>query len=382
MIRTRPTGDRPRRRGGQTGKVVGLAGVAGHHSAETHADAIHEIIKGDSASGKNELLRNVLKLFSEGRVLCVTSVSRQALVYRAEDLEGVLVFQEAEGEEAGEYQIRQVMSDGHLEHWSVQDGQPVTLRVYVRGSVFTTTTAVALHDENQTRVFDLFTDDSSPTTRQVIDAVTAKVAGDCLSNEECERQVAVWRVALDRLEGLETLIPFAPLIGDRFPDQLVRARRDIKRCLGLIRACAILHQRTRERDDRGRLLASLSDYEMVYPLIQKVLGPSMSAVTDKGLKVAAIQKALAEFENLRGGWVDRISIQKKTEKSGAASSKTVRKWCKHFEETGAWEGRLHDGKRQYRVIRDIGTAPLNLPTPSELRDVWESQVEPARDLAA
>ena len=363
-------------------QVVFLAAIAGH-TARTHEDAIHLVVKGDSSSGKNELLRNVLKLFPEDRPKFVTGVSQLALVYLNEDLEGVLVFQEAEGEEAGEYQIRQAMSEGYLERWTVRDGQTETLRVYVRGSVFTTTTAVALHAENQTRVFDLVTDDSRPITGQVIEAIAARAAGDCLPAEECERQIAVWRVALARLHCLETLIPFASAIADRFPDHLVRARRDITRCLGLIRACAILHQRTRERDNRGRLRASVSDYEMVYPLIQNVLGPSMSAVTDKGLEVAKIQKDLATAgpggKDAKGSWIDRIAIQKGAEKTDAASSKTVRKWCKHFEETGAWESRMYEGKRQYRIIRDIAIAPLSLLTPSALRELLEGQGEPESD---
>ena len=113
------------------------------------------MVKGESSSGKNALLRNVLKLLPEDRVKFLTGVSQQALIYREGDIEGVLVFQEAEGEEAGDYQIRQAMSEGHLERWTVVDGESKSVRSYMRGSVFTTTTAVALHAENQTRVFDV-----------------------------------------------------------------------------------------------------------------------------------------------------------------------------------------------------------------------------------
>ena len=367
----------------ENGQMVFLAAVAGH-TARTHEDAIHLVLKGESSSGKNALLRNVLELLPEDRVAFLTGVSEQALVYQDRDLEGVIVFQEVEGEETAQYQLRQAASEGHLERWTVQDGQSKVVRAYVRGSMFTTTTAVALHAENQTRLFDLVADDSSPTTRQVIEAVAARAAGYCPPGEECERQVAAWRVALARLERLETLIPFARHIGDRFPDQPVRARRDIKRCLCLIRACAVLHQRTRERDEMGRLLASPGDYEMTYPLIQKVLAPSMSAVTEKGLKVARIQQQLAieptEGRRDASGWVDRIAIQKAAEQIGAASSRTVRKWCAHFEEVGAWEGRMFDGKLQYKIVRDVATAPLNLPTPAELHKFMEGQVEPDSDV--
>ena len=363
-------------------QLVFLAAVAGH-TARTHEDSIHLVVKGESSSGKNALLRNVLKLLPEDRVKFLTGVSQQALVYREGDIEGVLVFQEAEGEEAGDYQIRQAMSEGHLERWTVVDGESKSVRSYMRGSVFTTTTAVALHAENQTRVFDVVTDDSSETTRDLIERVTAKAAGGGPSDEECERQVFEWQVALERLESLEVVIPFAGVIGGRFPDQPVRARRDIRRCLGLIQACAILHQRTRRRDKGGRLLASPHDYEMVYPLIQRVLGPSMSAITDKGFQVAEIQEELAvKVPDMAGqdGWIDRIAIEKQAGRVGGPCPRTIRNWCEHFEETGAWEGRLYSGKRQYKAIRNIVTLPLDLPTPSELRDYLEKETATDSDV--
>ena len=284
---------------GQVGEVVNrlvvfLAGVAGH-TARTYEDSIHLVIKGNSSSGKNGLLRIVLQLFPPDRVSFLTGLSQQALLYRGGAVEGVLVFQEAEGQQDSEYTTRQAMSEGWLERWTVDENRkPQVLRVEVRGSVFTTTTAIALHAENQTRVLDLQTDNSPDTTRGVLLDIGARAAGEGASDYDREKIIEVWQVALARLEPVEVVIPYAPILAERFPDNPVRVRRNLKKFFGLNRACAVLHQRTRNRDEQGRVVASLDDYEMVFPLIQHVLEPSMSEVSERGLKIADIQAALAE----------------------------------------------------------------------------------------
>ncbi len=351
---------------GHQGEVVNrrmafLAGVAGH-TAGSHEDAIHLVVKGARAGGKNELLRHVLDLLPEARVRFLTGVSQQALVYSGGKIEGVLVFQEAEGEEHGEYQIRQAMSEGWLERLTVIDGASRTVRTYVCGSVFTTTTEVALHDENQTRVFDLHIDETRELTRRVIDAVARKFVGEGIPDAERERLLTVWRTALGDLQPVGVVIPYMTEIAERFPNTQLRARRDISRTGNLIRASAVLHQRSRERDDEGRLVASLDDYRMVYPLIQAVLGPSMSGLTEKAKQIAALHTELGGGEK----WLDRAELQKKAQTDSVASEKTVRKWATQFVETGLREARKHEGKIQHRALRDVQLEAISLPSPDDL----------------
>ena len=346
-------------------KMVLLSGVAGQTS-RSHEEAIHLVIKGDSSTGKNELARCVLCLFPDGRVRFLTGVSEQALVYAGGRLEGVLVFQEAEGEEHGAYVIRQAMSEGWLERMTVIDGEVTVVRTYVCGSIVTTTTAVALHDESQTRVFDLHTDEGAELTRKVVDAAGRQAAGLTSSDSEKERIRSVWQTAFGKLEPEDVVIPYATQIADGFPCRLPRARRDIKRTLNLTRASAVLHQHTRERDGRGRLLASLDDYRMTYPLVQAVLGPSMSGLTEKAKAIAALQQELGEEGE---GWVARTKLQKEAQARGVASEKTVRNWARRFAALGYWEDRKRDGRWEYRSTRDVVLEPISLPKPDELVDV-------------
>jgi hypothetical protein len=62
--------------------------------------------------------------------------------------------------------------------------------------------------------------------------------------------------------------------------------------LNLIRAHAILHQATRQRDPQGRVLATLTDYAAVYDLVIDIIAQGVQATVDPRLRetVAAVRE--------------------------------------------------------------------------------------------
>ena len=58
-------------------------------------------------------------------------------------------------------------------------------------------------------------------------------------------------------------IPYAKMLARMVPPVAVRLRRDFGAVLNLIRAHALLHQASRKKDDRGRVVATLADYAAV-----------------------------------------------------------------------------------------------------------------------
>jgi hypothetical protein len=55
------------------------------------------------------------------------------------------------------------------------------------------------------------------------------------------------------------------------PPVAVRLRRDFGSVLALIRAHALLHQDSRPRDSRGRIVATIADYAVVRELLADVI---------------------------------------------------------------------------------------------------------------
>jgi hypothetical protein len=110
----------------------------------------------------------------------------------------------------------------------------------------------------------------------VLDASGRQVAG-----RFTPPSVAHWQDVQEWLElaGVrEAVVPFAEVLAEMMPDNPVRMRRDFKRLLHLVVVCALLHQRQRQRDGSGRVLAELADYAMAYELVHQAFGRVMRGV--------------------------------------------------------------------------------------------------------
>jgi hypothetical protein len=151
-----------------------------------------------------------------------------------------------------------VKRDGELETVMIDRPGPTNL--------ITTTTALRLHHENETRLLSLSSDESREQTTDVLEALAEEDDGDGLDYGR-------WH-ALQRwieLGDRRVTIPYGRQLAKLIPPVAVRLRRDFGSLLALIRAHALLHQATRERDDKGRIVASVADYGAVRELLADVL---------------------------------------------------------------------------------------------------------------
>lgn len=348
---------------GTNARLFYLAGVGGTLDAP-----IHVVVHGESAGGKNNLARRASELLPPRYVLAVSGLSEHALEYRGGRIEGVLLVDEAEGQGRAEYGLRVAMSEGRLTRLTVNKSEAgrneaEELEVEVAASVVTTTTAPALHAENQTRVFDLYVDEGEDVTREVLARRAREAAGT--ADVASEDVLEVWRAAVELLEPADVVIPWAEQLAEGFPTSAVRARRDFPRVLALVEACALLHQRQRLRDDAGRIVATAADWRLVRPLVQEVLGPSMTGINETARKLAELHDELVGTQP--GEWVRRPDLEKEAGARNIASRNSVHKWCKRLAQLGIWEGRREAGKAwEHRRIRDVVEEPIPLPTPEEL----------------
>jgi hypothetical protein len=181
--------------------------------------------------------------------------------------------------------LRVLLSEGCIRHQTtVEDrASPTGRRVVeiVREgpiSLMITTTG-ELHEENDTRMLPFGISESHEQTRAVIDGLASSAAGltgaptDLAPWHDLQRYIA--------LGSNDARVPFAMQIAAKVPPSLVRFRRDFSALLSLIKASAILHQAQRQVDAQGRVVATLADYRLVYPIFSKVLAQtSGEGVTD------------------------------------------------------------------------------------------------------
>ncbi len=73
------------------------------------------------------------------------------------------------------------------------------------------------------------------------------------------------------MEKLDVVVPFASVLAEEANNKAVRLRRDFQAMLGLVQGHALLHQRNRQRDAKGRVVAAPDDYEVVHELIAEMI---------------------------------------------------------------------------------------------------------------
>ena len=77
-------------------------------------------------------------------------------------------------------------------------------------------------------------------------------------------------------------IPYAHRLAELVPPVAVRLRRDFGSVLALIRAHAVLHQASRDRDDAGRIIATLDDYAVVRDLVADTIAEGVGSTVISG----------------------------------------------------------------------------------------------------
>jgi hypothetical protein len=246
-------------------------------------------VKGPSSGGKSYLTARVLRYFPESTYHALTAMSERTLAYSEEPIKHrFLVIYEAEGM-AGDfatYLMRSLLSEGAVRYETVESTRngikPRLIEREGPTGLIVTTTAVKLHPENETRLLSLTVTDTREQTRMVLSMLARE--------EEEEADQKPWHALQRWLESpsaaRSVTIPYAEALANLVPPLAVRLRRDFGALLSLIRAHAILHQVTREHDERGRIIATLEDYAVVRGLVSDLVSEGIEATVPKSVRQA------------------------------------------------------------------------------------------------
>lgn len=236
-------------------------------------------VKGPSSAGKSFLVERVQGFFPPSAYHTLSAMSERALAYSDEPLvHRYLVLFEAAGlqGEFASYLMRSLLSEGKVRYETVEktkDGRLCARLIERPGpsGLIVTTTATRLHPENETRMLSIPVTDTQEQTRMIF----RRQASERATAIEYERWHALqeWLA----LGELRVVIRFATHLAELVPTVAVRLRRDFEMLLNLIRAHAILHQQSRERDDQGRIVATLDDYGTVRDLVVDLIAIGVEA---------------------------------------------------------------------------------------------------------
>jgi hypothetical protein len=312
-----------------------------------------------SSAGKNFLWDTVLSIVPPEMVIKRSGLSAKALFRTDMELKGkVLYIQEVAGSEDAEFTIRVLQSDGKLVYEATEKDADGTMHNVVHEKegptvVVQTTTRIHLHHENETRVFPIYIDESSAQTERIVRGILQEAEVGGVGPEEREEIVGVWHDAIRLLEPARVIVPYARRIS--VPSSQVRIRRDVTRLLDVVRVISWLHQHSRTRDQRGRIIATEEDFRTALALVEEPLKRSWRALSPTEEKVLEAIKRLPEEMRQKGFKRRDLAVE-------GAQPRTVQEVLASLASTGYLEcdGRGGSQGFTYTLTRDPEAMTLGI----------------------
>ena len=344
-------------------------------------DPLSVIILSESAAGKSYLVDTVKKLLPPEDVLSLTSLSDQALNYlEADELKHkFLVMGEAVHGEVVEHQLREMLSSKELARLVTlkdeQTGEMVSklIRKEVIVSCVMSSTDYELNAENLSRSFVINTDESVEQTRRIHSQQRKKYS---LSRYEEKThnipQLIRAHQAAQRLLKKRVIVnPYAESL--KFPDQLLRSRRDHERFMDLIACVCFLrqYQKAEQETEAGLkyITCDREDLNIAIELATSILATTLTAFPKSAqLLYEAVRALLAEKAQAEGLSVTEVKVtQREVRERYGYPQMFVKRGlyllCEYeFLRAGGVEAR--GSRRTYRLVKD---SPLDLVDLSMLK---------------
>ncbi len=280
-------------------------------------DPLSLLIQSRSAAGKSTLQNAVLALVPEEDKVVYTRMTDQALFYQDEMalVHKVLALEEAEGLGGAAYSLRALQSSKSVSVATTSkdpvSGRMKTEHYTVHGPIaaMLTTTQADLDEETRSRFLTLTIDESEAMTQRIFESQRhADTLDGVLHQMERRDMINKHHTAQRLLEPVVVINPYAEQLS--FPAHSLRARRDNKKYLMLIKAVAYLHQHQREikeanKGDHGLRYIEVikDDIRQANRLAHHVLGHSLdelSAPARNLLKhIHAMVKAVCEKDSIQ-----------------------------------------------------------------------------------
>jgi DNA primase len=256
-------------------------------------DPLSVLVQSRSAAGKSMLQDAVLRFVPREDFEKYTRLTGQALFYKDETAlcHKLLAIEEEAGAREASYSIRNLQSSKALSIATTGKdpvtGKLKTAEYQVKGPValMLTTTSVDMDYETANRFITLTIDESKEMTVRILERQRELETLAGLSKRRSQDQVAQKHQNAQRLlRALAVVNPYALKLS--FPAESLRARRDHRKYLGLIKAIAFLHQYQREiktHQEGDETLAyievELSDIEKANRLAGEVLGRTLDELS-------------------------------------------------------------------------------------------------------
>ena len=301
------------------------------------------IAQGPSSSGKSFVIERTATLFPPEAVLLAKSLTPQALVYMKNGslrhrwvVAGERSRVEDDNTAEATRGLREMISSGKLSKLIAckgSSGQIESRLVEQEGPIAycESTTLSRIFDEDRNRCLVVNTDERSSQTRAIMQAVARSAAG--LVTADREAVVARHQCIQRLLVRVPVVIPFAVQLCEMLAlasELPVETRRAFPMVLTMIEAITLFHQRQRDRDGDGRIIATAADYGQARRLLSRAIARAVGEGV--GDPARRFHERLERLDEL-----PQVFTAADIRKHVRASRSTVAGWLAELADAGAIE---------------------------------------------
>lgn len=243
-------------------------------------------VKGPSSGGKSFLTNSVLEFFPKSAYHPLTATSERALIYSEEPIKHrFLVMYEAAGSasEFSSYILRSLLSEGRILYETVEKTASGLKGLAIEREgptgLLVTTTAAALHPENETRLLSITVTDTPEQTKDILRKMRKSTTHNV--NFQPWQDFQSW---ISSQMPYRVAIPYEDALVEAVPPVAIRLRRDMRQVFGLIESHAILYRLQREVSRDGKIVASMDDYAAAYQLVEDTISQGLEATVDPAVR--------------------------------------------------------------------------------------------------
>jgi hypothetical protein len=296
--------------------------------------------KGASSGGKSYEIKTILQLFKKDYAYYTFgTVSDKAMIYSADEYAHTVLFfsevDQLEDRDSAIFQtIKKLLTEGFIEHQVVEKNEETgkfETRIIIKEGptgMIGCTTLPALATELENRTVSFFIDESEKHTIEVLRVRAHAATGEAMANSaSITPELQKWQ-EFDEWLSLNpyntVAIEYLGVATGSIDNTPVRYRRDIPDSFyGLIRASAILHQKTREVHN-GFIVANLDDYENAWMAMEPSLRNAASELSNPNDEkvLVGVLKVLDESPENKSGVA--LSTREIARATGVAQKTVVR----------------------------------------------------------
>lgn len=233
---------------------------------------LHALVQGTSGSGKTHLINAIASLMPPEDTLNMTRVTSKSFYHYQKDelVNKLILIQDMDGlDDEAKFAFREMQSAGQVSSSTTYKDKSGNLLSTVKtvnanfASMVATTHAEIYYD-NMSRSIVLGVDESTKQTQLIIQEQNKKTAG-LIDEQKTKQAKELLQNCIRTLKPYEVVNRYADKI--QLPVEAKMLRRLNNHYQSFVAQITILHQYQRQKDEQGRLIATVEDLELACEIL-------------------------------------------------------------------------------------------------------------------